>query len=277
MPVPSLPLDVVSVILSNFHATPASNEDALEAASAVGKAVSLVCRAWSPLGQALLWRQLKIDLLQTSSLLLHLRSLPHLSPLVQQLDIEDLSGDSRSNGNDQEEEEESREDSAIIELITKLSNLRNLKIESRWSNLDEIIVTCSKLPSLESVSLNGQTLSVSAQVESAFNEGFPVLRSLSLLPVEIVIEDEEAQQGLEKEEDPSFSSMRSEEETEIEKDARKLEELELVVGRADRSTCIRFAKKLESRLGWSHLERCFVGESGPYRKTLADSSFFLLV
>lgn len=84
MPVLSLPLDVVAIILSNFHATPTSPEDALNAATAAGKAVSLVCRTWSPLGQALPGRQVKIDLSQTSSLLTTLESLN-----IRNLDDED--------------------------------------------------------------------------------------------------------------------------------------------------------------------------------------------
>ncbi|GAA5970490.1 hypothetical protein JCM3765_005829 [Sporobolomyces pararoseus] len=277
MPVPPLPLDIVSEILSNFHSSSDSDREALEAADAVGRAVSLVCRAWSPLGQALLWRQLKLDLLQTSSLLHRFRSYSHLIPLVHDLVVQYVSRESEDDKAQEEKEEKEKNSTLLLDLVGKLSNLRSLHIALNWSNLDDIIVVCSKLPSLESLFLYGQKLLVSAQVDSAFNEGFPVLRDLSLLPGEVKFEDDAAQQ-VSKEEDQSSKRLKEEEDKEERKPEeetnknkeRPFQELMLVIDYPDELTCTRFVKCLRSTLGWSNLRRCFIGKNLVNKEILSD-------
>ncbi|GAA5950661.1 hypothetical protein JCM3765_000570 [Sporobolomyces pararoseus] len=77
MPVPSLPLDLVFEIVSHLE-----EEEKIAEQIQGGKTVSLVCRAWRSLGQALRWRRVKIERLQLSSLLDHFAQFPHLANLV---------------------------------------------------------------------------------------------------------------------------------------------------------------------------------------------------
>ncbi|GAA5962203.1 hypothetical protein JCM3765_003896 [Sporobolomyces pararoseus] len=277
MPVPSLPLDIVSEILSNFYSTSDSDDETLDAADAVGKAVSLVCRAWSPLGQALLWRQVKMDLSQTSPVLFHFRSYASLVPLVHDLAVQDNFNKPEDECDQEEKAERDQNSTLLLDLVGKLSNLRSLNIKLDWSSLDDIIVACSKLSSLEVLCLYGQRLLVSAQVHSAFNEGFPVLRDLSLLPGEVKFEDDTAQQLQEEEDQSSLQSKEEEdkgerkrEEETNESKERPLKEFMLIIDYSDELVCTRFVKYLGSTLGWSNLRKCWIGNNLVNKEILSD-------
>ncbi|GAA5894355.1 uncharacterized protein JCM6883_003797 [Sporobolomyces salmoneus] len=190
MPVPFLPTEIVAEIVSHLrHPSRQTRKDN----TANGKSVSLVCRRFVPLGQALRWRSLKIDKYSISSLARHFQHFPHLAKLVRQLDHYYCT--------DMEEEEEDKEDTAfetesldeLIEILRLTSALTGLTFQARLrENLNSTFLTMVKtigaLPRLWRWELNIQgRIEWTLEVARAFDAGFPALDILVAEFVDLVI------------------------------------------------------------------------------------------
>jgi hypothetical protein len=143
MPLPILPFDIISVIISHLR------NSSTAAQISEGKAISLVCKAWMPLGQALCWRNVDVQPRQIPPLLDHLNGYPELGKLVRKLNVCEKP-DSTDSDNDSHEEEEAKPDfSQLPSLLLQLSRLEGFDIEGdlgkSWSLTVE---TLSKLPVL---------------------------------------------------------------------------------------------------------------------------------
>ncbi|BGP15406.1 hypothetical protein JCM10213_005094 [Rhodosporidiobolus nylandii] len=97
MPVPSLPLELVSLVLARLG--PSCDEDDEDAKSRRenGLSIALVCKAWRPLGEAFVWHDLVLDSpAATRRATQHFRVYPHHLQLVRDFvlrDGADLSAD----------------------------------------------------------------------------------------------------------------------------------------------------------------------------------------
>ncbi|BGP15360.1 hypothetical protein JCM10213_001448 [Rhodosporidiobolus nylandii] len=76
MPVPSLPLELVSLILTELRISCGDDDEALREA---GRSISLVCKVWKPLGLGVAWYRLTLDSpAKTRRAARHFRAYPHL-------------------------------------------------------------------------------------------------------------------------------------------------------------------------------------------------------
>lgn len=173
MPIPSLPLEIVGEIASHLRAAPLDDtHDAVRA----GQTLSLVCRSWYPLGQALRWRTVDSEIDTIASLDVHFRLYPHLSRLVHGFvqtapAPEDVT------------EEEDPELAATFEILAKLiSSLTHVTFisvaEVAHVDLHHVLKAASSLPRLDvfSVLVTRKTIWTS-QLASVLANGFKSLRS----------------------------------------------------------------------------------------------------
>ncbi|GAA5904736.1 uncharacterized protein JCM6883_003889 [Sporobolomyces salmoneus] len=182
MPAPFIPPELIADILSHFHFVDDSDtENDARTIEAVGKSASLVCRSWRPLGQALPWRTISLNIFAASSLLDHLVSYPHITSFVLEAKISSPFPLSR-----EEADEQRKHYAPTTEILSKFSVLRlvdlNLPV---CPDLAGFLLPCSKLPNLRRLSVCGGELCITPALKTAFFEGFPVLESLTLAPTQL--------------------------------------------------------------------------------------------
>ncbi|GAA5825880.1 hypothetical protein JCM5353_004534 [Sporobolomyces roseus] len=173
MPIPSLPIELVRGIVSHLR-TPLESDthEAIEA----GQALSLVCRGWYPIGQALRWKDLRIDIASVLSLLAHFDLHPHLPHYTQYLA-------QSTYANSGEEDTPTTEGfSALPRLLTTLQELRSLYLSDVHLGLEPIFHAAADLPHLlHFICLVEQDLTWNNSFNTAFAQGFPSLRRFSFM------------------------------------------------------------------------------------------------
>jgi len=175
MPIPSLPIELVGEIVSHLRIPLKSDtHEAIEA----GQALSLVCRGWYPIGQALRWKDLQIDIASIPSLLTHFDLYPHLPRLVtafKQLDL----GNVRSELS--EMDFSSDLDDLLPKLVGTLRELRALNLRNVCSTLEPVLRTAAGLTGLHTVRLfTSRPWEWNNDIDSVFTAGFPSLRHFIL-------------------------------------------------------------------------------------------------
>ncbi|GAA5893926.1 uncharacterized protein JCM6883_003674 [Sporobolomyces salmoneus] len=175
MPIPYLPTEIIAEIVSHLRSR--VNQAVIENIPN-GKAISLVCRRFFPVGQALRWRLVKISPSSIRSLAQHFEEFPHLAILVRLLH------------HDEQEEEEDVDafraeslDDLLLVLSSTSSLIRldfNASVEENSSAaFTSIMQTASALPQLELFFFNIHgRVAWTLEVASAFNAGFPALRKM---------------------------------------------------------------------------------------------------
>ncbi|GAA5986002.1 hypothetical protein JCM5350_005493 [Sporobolomyces pararoseus] len=136
MPLPFLPPELISEIISHLR-----NEDDVDEQVRDGKAVSLVCKSWKRLGQALRWRFLSISPARIPSLTEHFNRHPQLPTLAKAFEVlfhygEGKHADATYN--------------SLIAMISIMYNLQTLVVVGRRGlNYLELLKVSSKLRDLE--------------------------------------------------------------------------------------------------------------------------------
>jgi len=172
MPIPSLPIEIVIKIASHLYDPLSSvNLSAVED----GKAVSLVCRSWYPIGQVLRWRHLLIDITSVSSLLAHFDLHPHLPQLVM------IFRQSLTTGMVSEPNLTEEGFNKLPTLLKTLRQLRILKLTPIRPSFESLFQAAADLPYLHMVKTEGgHALAWNNYVDSIFAHGFPSLRTFCL-------------------------------------------------------------------------------------------------
>ncbi|GAA5904642.1 uncharacterized protein JCM6883_003852 [Sporobolomyces salmoneus] len=185
MPIPFIPPEIVSEILSHFRLVDEEplNKDDRDIIEAVGCSTSLVCRSWRALGQAVRWRKVSIKPSSTSSILEHFVTHPRVSDFVRELKTRHPRLDPREDGQEGEQED----CATPSELLSRLAQLKDLSLAlSDRDNFEEFIVIGSRLPKLVSFQLIGGRLHITPRMKTALLRGFPTLNALGLQPAELV-------------------------------------------------------------------------------------------
>jgi len=144
MPIPSLPIEIVGEITSHLRALPQGDPtEAIEG----GQALSLVCRRWYPIGQALRWKDLRIDIASVPSLPAHFDLYPHLPRLVTTLQQLDTSN-GRSDPNERDSSSGLDEEGFALlpKLLETLEQLRALNLEDVQSTFKPVLRAAAGLP-----------------------------------------------------------------------------------------------------------------------------------
>ncbi|GAA5824670.1 hypothetical protein JCM5353_000798 [Sporobolomyces roseus] len=175
MPIPSLPLEIVGEIVSHLRTSLLMNP---KEPIVFGKAISLVCRAWYPIGRFLRWRSLRLVVSQVSSLSAHLLLYPHLSPLIRGLRCETLGW-----------KDDTLTDHVIDLGFHNLTNLLPTTIKIRKlvisgvseRTIKHVLQAASNVPALQFFRLHvkGHVMWTS-ELTSILSNGFPSLTSLEL-------------------------------------------------------------------------------------------------
>ncbi|GAA5904694.1 uncharacterized protein JCM6883_003873 [Sporobolomyces salmoneus] len=270
MPVPFIPIHIVSEVLSHFNL-----EDEAQITEAVGKSTSLVCRSWRPVG--LRWSSLSIEPLSAPDLLDHLLLYPHLTNLVLKLDIRspNLPRDDDSYDSDEADEEIDAYEPSI-ELLSMCPELKFVRFDFQsYPGLDEIIILCSKLQKLEDLHLLGTALRITPQVKTAFRKGFPVLKTLMLKPVQtptmedtLLHKQEEEEEEEEEEEDSAVVA------TSSKSQLRTVGLMTWLSGENEKvpiiSNLLDVLDLLKSAFDWSRVGLCLIGGSFLEKEILLD-------
>ncbi|GAA5991667.1 hypothetical protein JCM5350_007311 [Sporobolomyces pararoseus] len=176
MPVPSLPLDIVFEIVSHFKEEE-QTADKIKLHEVEGKSLSLVCKAWKVVGQALRWTSVDVAAAQLPPLVKHFTLYPHLASHVQffRVDGEGLSAGTTTVGFSEHSFE------ALLEFLPTLVNLQCFSIRGEMeTRLPQILRASSRLERLEEMGLfELSTFDCSNDFISSFQAGFDKLRSLT--------------------------------------------------------------------------------------------------
>ncbi|GAA5986637.1 hypothetical protein JCM5350_008327 [Sporobolomyces pararoseus] len=166
MSISSIPLEIVTEIVS--HLETSFDGYILEETIEVGKSISLVSRAFRPIGQALRWRSITIALRSTPSLARHFETYPHLAKLVRffhQLDhVEDSQRSLRG----------------LVGVLTETRELRGLVVGGKLEGtFEEVFKIASSLQRLETFALDLLGMCRwTPELVAALLGGFPHLRRL---------------------------------------------------------------------------------------------------
>ncbi|GAA5825882.1 hypothetical protein JCM5353_004536 [Sporobolomyces roseus] len=186
MPMPSLPIEIVVEIVSHLRAPPQGDtKEPIE----YGRALSLVCRRWCPIGQALRWRQIQIDFHAVPSLVAHFAVHPKLGSLVSSF-THSIKGDV----SDREQETCARQIADLADLLKVMVALVKLEVVcSKGSDPMAILLVTSRLPRLRFMDLTFRNGVVwSTQLAAIFAAGFPSLLEWSLSTRNLRVEDVES-------------------------------------------------------------------------------------
>ncbi|GAA5893810.1 uncharacterized protein JCM6883_003644 [Sporobolomyces salmoneus] len=189
MPIPFLPTEIIAEIVSHLRSS--GSQPVIDSISN-GRAISLVCQRFFPIGQALRWRLVRIDSSTISSLVRHFQEFPHLARLVRII--------SHIAAEEEEEEEdadtfraESLNDLLLVLSSTSLLNALRFVAsveESSSAAFTSIMQIASALPQLELFffKIHGR-VAWTPEVASTFNNGFAALRSMAAqFPDTLIIE-----------------------------------------------------------------------------------------
>jgi len=169
MPIPSLPIELVGEIASHLRAPPQGDtKEAIES----GQALSLVCRRWYPIGQALRWRQIQIDFKAIPTLTAHFAVHPALGCLVSS-----FTHTYRRDESAEEEGSEAGKIQGLAKLIEVMVALVDLKVRCpNGSDYKGVLIVASRLPQLQHASLriNGNVV-WTPELATVFAAGFPSL------------------------------------------------------------------------------------------------------
>ncbi|GAA5824310.1 hypothetical protein JCM5353_007016 [Sporobolomyces roseus] len=181
MPIPSLPIEIVGEIVSHFRTPPQG--DTTEAIEP-GQALSLVCRRWYRIGQALRWRDVRIDSTSIPSLLAHFDLYPHLPCLVatlKQLDPSEDESDSDSSDSDASSDADEEGSNLLPKLLDALQELRALDLRPVQSTFQQVFHASAGLPRLRLFKITAnQALSWNDIINSTFAQGFTSLRRFDI-------------------------------------------------------------------------------------------------
>ena len=174
MPIPFLPAEIVTEIVSHLRTSPEfTHNEQVDS----GKAISRVCRSWSPAGQALRWNKIVCGTYHMISLSTHLDLYPHLSRLILELEVPSKMDEmDRATIEDLE-----RGRDLLPDLLNSTTNLRALDLTDDSGVLNLILPAISRLNSLQSFKAVVYRRCVwTPEMISLYNNGFPSLQSFSL-------------------------------------------------------------------------------------------------
>ncbi|GAA5991676.1 hypothetical protein JCM5350_007314 [Sporobolomyces pararoseus] len=176
MPVPTLPFDVVSAIISHLKEE-LQNDSAEEVQQ--GRMLSLVCRSWRSLGQGLCWRKVEIKLLRLPSLLGHFARFPHLTKLVRHCTLSGPNMDS-SDITDISDKEAL---ALLPQFLSTWVNLESLVIQGTMEeDLVPILEAASYLENLDTLGLNEMgEFNCSNEFIASLQSGFKKLSTFGVM------------------------------------------------------------------------------------------------
>ena len=175
MPIPSLPIEIVSEIVSYLRTSLA--KDAREAIKA-GQSISLVCRSWYTIGQALCWRTLTLEATAFPSLVNHFTLHPHLALLVRGL---------RQTPPDPIKEERGHPsiDAGFRSLAASLAltvGIRKLVVDRVPARtLQEVLRAACSLSNLQTFRIAARRVAWTSEFSSILGRGSPSITTLRLI------------------------------------------------------------------------------------------------
>ncbi|GAA5949109.1 hypothetical protein JCM3765_004014 [Sporobolomyces pararoseus] len=173
MSVPSLPLDLIIVIASHFETNPfRAEERKVQEQVETAKALSLVCRAWRPIGQGLRWRSLRISESLVPSLVNHIALYPRLAKFIRAFNFTESLRNAPGGGYSQAQNIE-----LLPPVLASLANLRFCVISGNvGQHLVAILRSLSTLEGLEGLGLFGTSYTNwSDEMEAIFSSGYEKL------------------------------------------------------------------------------------------------------
>lgn len=153
MPVPPLPLEMVAQIVTELRLScvDARGEDLQDERRRNGLAIALVCKAWVPLGEAMVWGQVVLTSSEmVQSLVEHLEEQQHLVKLVQDVTFATNYDADRAS---EDEGEEAGSEFAIRRLFT-LCHTSLLRLDlnnAHWLEPDLFVEELSKCTTLRTL------------------------------------------------------------------------------------------------------------------------------
>jgi len=185
MPIPSLPLDIISEIACHLR-TPLKS-DTREAIKA-GQSLSLVCRRWYPIGQALRWKDLEIGIVSVPSLLAHFDLHPQVARLVASFKLTERAQVPSS------EDGDGKGVDALPKMLRTLGQLESLDLRYLSADLPVVMQTTAPLQYLTELYLNSDhRLDWNENLISTLVAGFPALRGFSITASQdLVLEDDDS-------------------------------------------------------------------------------------
>ncbi|GAA5964678.1 hypothetical protein JCM3765_004350 [Sporobolomyces pararoseus] len=168
-----LPIEIISEIAKHLRAGPFDDEK-MEEAENDGKAISLVCRRWSPIGQELCWETISFEPTSLRQLVDHFISFSHIPGLVHTLVQRSIERADGGTGSDW-----------AVKLPTLLSltrNIRTIRIDGDFGTMFlDLLKATSSLPFLETLALfPTDSVSWNQEVDLIWEEGFESLKNFSI-------------------------------------------------------------------------------------------------
>ena len=182
MPIPSLPLEIIHEIAFQLR-TPQQHDT--HGAIAAGRALSLVCRRWYSIGQALCWKDLKISIASVPSLLAHFDLYAHLARLLTTL-AQSATKSLTEVGTDRQGFD------MLPRLLNTLQELRLLDLKYVHSTFQAVFQAAADLPHLGVLKLSvAHELRWNKHLASIFIAGFRSLKQFEFVPLVIPIAEDE--------------------------------------------------------------------------------------
>ncbi|GAA5950634.1 hypothetical protein JCM3765_000557 [Sporobolomyces pararoseus] len=166
MSIRSIPLEIINEIVSHFEPS-FDDDDDLEEAIEAGKSISLVSRAFRPIGQALRWRYPEIDLRSAPSFARHFELHPQLTKLVRFINQRDRDDD-------------------------RYRRAQRTQTGGEMEDFfEEVIHTASSLQRLETFAFNVfGDCAWSPKLTTALLNGFPRLKEIDFRAFDLVVEED---------------------------------------------------------------------------------------
>ncbi|GAA5950618.1 hypothetical protein JCM3765_000551 [Sporobolomyces pararoseus] len=179
--VASIPYEVFSEIVEKLERQGKEIENVQEAENVqsvwvTGGALSLTCKAWSQLGQKLYWRN-RVGGYDPIRFLNHFELYPHLAQLARSSSF-DLPPDQHGLP---APEYDWLSLAHLPVLVTKLTNLESLKINTHGGDVSRLARAASSLKKLTSLEINiKDNIKWRTETASNFQQGFSSLKHLSI-------------------------------------------------------------------------------------------------
>ncbi|GAA5859744.1 hypothetical protein JCM8547_007009 [Rhodosporidiobolus lusitaniae] len=148
VPVPSLPLEFVSLILDALW-TASGKEKTTRYSD--GLLVALVCKAWRPLGLKLTFRRVVLESsAEAEAIVEHFKELPHLPSFVKEVVLCSLSAGTEEPADDEDEEVGSSAESSVEHLLSVCVVACELQVlDAPWVDVSRLLPSMERLLGLK--------------------------------------------------------------------------------------------------------------------------------